>query len=354
MLWGSATSTSIPPPAFRRTPRSSSSTTSTLTPEPTARLRRSFERNWNEAPPRLRAAAATPPPPTPTRPGAWAEFSDIVFRPMTQDFFVRPFSAILRSQTWTTLREAIRGSHQAYTAGPIGRAIVLLAIPMVLEMVLESVFAVVDVFWVSKLGSDSVATVGMTESILALIYAVAIGLSIGATATVARRIGEKDPERAAASAVQSIALGIAVAVPIGIVCALSARRLLALLGAPASVVATGVHFTQIMLGANVVILLLFLVNAIFRGAGDATMAMRSLWLANIFNLVLDPCLIFGLCPFPRLGVTRAAVATTCGRGMGVLFQVWTLMRGRGRVVIERRHLHLDPPVMLRLLHVSAN
>jgi putative MATE family efflux protein len=273
---------------------------------------------------------------------------------MTQFFFVRPFSAILRSQAWATLREAIRGSHQDYTEGPIGRAVVLLAIPMVLEMVLESVFAVVDVFWVSKLGADAVATVGMTESILALIYAVAIGLSMGAAATVARRIGEKDPERAAAAAVQSIALGIAVAVPIGILGALSARRLLALLGAPASVVATGVHFTQIMLGANVVILLLFLINAIFRGAGDATMAMRSLWLANILNLVLDPCLIFGLGPFPRLGVTGAAVATTCGRGLGVLFQVWTLRRGRGRVVISRRHLHLEPRVMLRLLRVSAN
>jgi putative MATE family efflux protein len=273
---------------------------------------------------------------------------------MAQLFYTRPFSAILRSETWATLREAIRGSHQDYTAGPIGRAIVLLAIPMVLEMVLESVFAVVDVFWVSKLGADAVATVGMTESLLALIYAVAIGLSMGATATVARRIGEKDPEQAASAAVQSIALGIAVAVPIGIVGALSARRLLAILGAPESVVATGVHFTQIMLGANVVILLLFLINAIFRGAGDATMAMRSLWLANIFNLVLDPCLIFGFGPFPRLGVTGAAVATTCGRGIGVLFQVWTLGRGRGRVVIGRRHLHLQPRVMLRLLRVSAN
>src|SRR5712692_2758773 len=249
---------------------------------------------------------------------------------------------------WATVAEALRGSRQDFTEAPIGRAVLLLAIPMVLEMVLESVFAVVDVFWVSKLGADAVATVGMTESLLALIYAVAIGLSMGATSTVARRIGEKDPEQAAAAAVQSIAVGIAVAVPIGIVGALSARRLLALLGAPASVVATGVHFTQIMLGANVVILLLFLVNAIFRGAGDATMAMRSLWLANIFNLVLDPCLIFGLGPFPRLGVTGAAVATTCGRGIGVLFQVWTLIRGRGRVVIRREHLRLDPPAMLRL------
>jgi putative MATE family efflux protein len=259
-----------------------------------------------------------------------------------------------KSGFWPTLVEAIRGSHQDYTEGPIGRAIVLLAVPMVLEMVLESVFAVVDVFWVSRLGADAVATVGMTESMMALIYAVAIGLSMGATATVARRIGEKDPERAAAAAVQSIALGIAVAVPIGIVGASQAPRLLGLLGAPPSVIATGSRFTAIMLGANVVILLLFLINAIFRGAGDATMAMRSLWLANVFNLVLDPCFIFGLGPFPRLGVAGAAVATTCGRGIGVLYQLWTLSRGRGRVVIRRRHLRLEPRVMLRLLRVSGN
>jgi len=258
------------------------------------------------------------------------------------------------SSFWATLAEAIRGSHQDYTEGSIGRAIVLLAVPMVLEMVLESVFAVVDVFWVSKLGADAVATVGMTESMLALIYAVAIGLSMGATATVARRIGEKDPERAAASAVQSIALGVAVAVPIGILGASFAPNLLRLLGASPEVVARGWRFTAIMLGANVVILLLFLINAIFRGAGDATMAMRSLWIANIFNLMLDPCFIFGLGPFPRLGVTGAAVSTTCGRSLGVLFQLWTLSRGRGRVVIRRRHLRLQPASMLRLLRISGN
>ncbi|SRR6266542_1535361 len=259
-----------------------------------------------------------------------------------------------RVSAWATVREAMRGSRQDYTEGPIGRAIVLLAIPMVLEMVLESVFAVVDVFWVSKLGADAVATVGLTESMLALIYAVAIGLSMGAMATVARRIGEKDPERAAAAAVQSIALGIAVAVPIGIAGATLAPRLLAAMGAAPGVIATGSRFTAIMLGANGVILLLFLINAIFRGSGDASMAMRSLWLANIFNLFLDPCFIFGLGPFPRLGVTGAAVATTCGRGIGVLFQLWTLSRGRGRVVIRRHHLKLEPAVMLRLLRVSAN
>jgi putative MATE family efflux protein len=255
---------------------------------------------------------------------------------------------------WATVREAMRGSRQDYTEGPIGRAIVLLAIPMVLEVALESVLAVVNVFWVGRLGADAIATVGLTESMLALVYAVAMGLSMGAAATVARRIGEKDPERAAAAAVQSIALGVVVAVPIGIAGAMLAPRLLVAMGAQPSVIATGSRFTAIMLAANVVILLLFLINAIFRGAGDASIAMRSLWLANIINLLLDPCLIFGLGPFPRLGVTGAAVATCIGRGTGVLFQLWTLSRGRGRIVIKRRHLSIDPAAMLRLLRVSAN
>jgi putative MATE family efflux protein len=225
---------------------------------------------------------------------------------------------------------------------------------MVAEMVMESVFAIADIFWVSKLGADSVATVGITESMLALIYAVAIGVSISATATVARRIGEKDPEHAATAAVQAIALGISLAVPIGIAGALLAPRLLAFMGGSASLVATGWRYTGIMLGGNVVIMLLFLINAIFRGAGDAAIAMRVLWFANILNIVLGPCFIFGLGPFPRLGVTGAALATTIGRGSGVLYQLWTLSRGRGRVVIERRHLRLDPAVMLRMLRLSGN
>jgi len=255
---------------------------------------------------------------------------------------------------WPTVREALRGSRRDYTSGPIGRAILLLAIPMVLEMVLESVFAVVDVFWVSKLGPDAVATVGITESMLALIYAVAIGLSMAATATVARRTGEKNPEGASSAAVQAIALGISVAVPIGIAGAILAPKLLALMGANASVVSKGAGFTRIMLGMNVVILLLFLINAIFRGAGDAAIAMRVLWLANIINLVLDPCLIFGLGPFPALGVTGAAVATTCGRGTAVIVQFVTLFRMRGRIGIARRHLRLDPAVMVRMLRLSGN
>ena len=230
---------------------------------------------------------------------------------------------------FSTLQEALRGSHGDFTEGPIGRAVILLAVPMVLEMALESVFAVVDVFWVSQLGAGAVATVGLTESMLALLYALAIGLSIAATATVARRIGERDRERAARTAVQAIALGVCVAVPLGLAGALFAPRLLALMGASPDVVASGWEFTAVMLGGNIVIVLLFLINAIFRGAGDAAVAMRVLWLANAINLVLDPCLIFGLGPFPALGVTGAAVATTTGRGLAVVLQLVTLARGHG-------------------------
>ena len=258
------------------------------------------------------------------------------------------------SGAWATLREAIRGSKQDFTEGPIGRAIFLLAVPMVAEMLMESLFAVVDIFWVSKLGADAVATVGLTESMLALIYAVAIGLSMGATAMVARRTGEKDPERAASTAVQAIALGIVLAIPIGIAGALLAPKLLALMGASPSVVATGSGFTAIMLGTNVVILLLFLINAVFRGAGDAAIAMRVLWLANALNIVLGPCFIFGLGPFPEMGVTGAAVGTCIGRGTGVLYQLWTLSRAGGRIAVGRRHVKLDPAVMLRLLRISGS
>jgi putative MATE family efflux protein len=255
---------------------------------------------------------------------------------------------------WQSLREALRGSHQDFTEGPIGRAILLLAVPMVMEMVLESVFAVVDVFWVSKLGPDAIATVGITESMLSLIYAVAIGLSMAATAMVARRVGEKNYEAAAEAAVQAIGLGACLAVPIAMVGIFFAPHLLNLMGGSPQLVRSGAGYTAVMLGGNVVVLLLFLINAIFRGSGDAAIAMRVLWGANLINLVLDPCLIFGLGPFPKLGVTGAAVATTCGRGIGVLFQIVALLRGGGRITIRRRHVRLHPLVMLRLLRISLS
>ena len=255
---------------------------------------------------------------------------------------------------WDTVREALRGSHHDYTAGPIGRAIILLAIPMVMEMVMESVFAVVDVFWVAHLGPNAVATVGLTESMLALVYTAAMGLSIGVMAMVARRIGEKNPAGAAEAATQGIALGVIVAAAFGVLGAIFAPRLLGVMGAPPAVIAIGSGYTRVMLGGNMVIVLLFLINATFRGAGDAAIAMRVLWLANWINIVLGPCLIFGLGPFPELGVKGAAIATTIGRGTGVLYQVYQLMRRDGRIVIHRDQLRLRPAVMRTLLRLSGS
>ena len=255
---------------------------------------------------------------------------------------------------WATIREALHGSRQDFTEGPVGRAVVLLAVPMILEMALESVFAVVDVFWVSKLGAGAIATIGLTESMLAIVYAVAIGLSMSTGAMVARRIGEKDPERASRTALQAIGLGIFVGLAIGIPAAMNARRLLALMGAGPDVIAAGGGFATIMLGGNVVIVLLFLINASFRGAGDAAIAMRVLWIANIVNLVLDPCLIFGLGPFPKLGVTGAAVATTTGRGIAVVIQLVILFRGKGRISIGRRSFRFDFDAIRTLLRLAGH
>jgi putative MATE family efflux protein len=224
---------------------------------------------------------------------------------------------------------------------------------MILEMVMESTFAVVDVFWVAHLGAAAVATVGMTESMLAVVFAVAMGLSISATATVARRIGEKDREAAAHAAVQIVALGAGVAAVLGAAGALLAPRLLALLHAPPEVLANA-SFTRIMLGGNATILLLFLTNAIFRGAGDAAISMRVLWLANWINILLGPCLIFGLGPFPRLGITGAAIATNIGRGTGALFALSRLLRADARIQVRRRHLHLDLKLMGRIARLAAS
>jgi putative MATE family efflux protein len=255
---------------------------------------------------------------------------------------------------WAAVREALRGSRRDYTEGPVGRAIFILAIPMVLEMVMESVFAVVDVFFVSRLGTDAVATVGLTESMLAVVYTVAFGLSIAATAMVARRTGEGDREAAAGTAVQAVALGAIVAALLGVTGALFAPRLLRVMGASPAVLATGTRFTRIMLGGAGSVLLLFLANAIFRGAGDPAVAMRTLWLANTINIVLGPCLIFGLGPFPSLGVTGAAVATTIGRGTGALVGLSNLFRRGGHIEVHGRHLRLQPRVMLRMLRVSGS
>ena len=255
---------------------------------------------------------------------------------------------------WHTVREALRGSRRSYTEGPIGRAILLLAIPMVLEVVLESVFAVTDVFFVSRLGENAIATVGLTESMMAMIYTLAIGLSIGATATVARRIGERNPDDAARAAAQTLFLGFVVSVVLGIAGVVLAPRMLALLGATREVIATGVNFTRVMLGGNASVFMLFLINAIFRGAGDAAIAMRVLWLANAINIVLGPLLIFGVGPFPELGVVGAAVATTIGRGTGAAFALYKLFQPGRHIQLRREHLRADVALMGRVVRLSGS
>jgi putative MATE family efflux protein len=254
---------------------------------------------------------------------------------------------------WSAIRESLRGSRQDYTVGPVGRSIILLAIPMVLEMCMESIFAVVDIKWVSYLGPDAMATVGLTESLLTLMYALAIGLSIGATATVARRIGEHNPDGAARAAIQSLALGLIVSIVIALVGAPLAPKLLSLMGASPEVVAHGSPFTTVMLAGNLTIMMLFMINAIFRGAGDAAIAMRVLWFANILNIVISPCFIFGIGPFPKLGIAGAAVGTNIGRGAGALYALSRLIRKGGRFEIKREHFRFEPAIMGRLIRLSA-
>lgn len=249
--------------------------------------------------------------------------------------------------------QALRGDGPGPTEGALVPAILLLAIPMVLEMSMESVFAVVDIFWVARLGEAAVTAVGLTEILMAVLYTVDGGLSIGVTALVARRIGEKDPEGAADAVVQAGLLGLLVCTVTGVLGAVYAADLLRLMGAEAEVVAVGTGYTRVLLGFNGVLLFLFVFNAVFRGAGDAAIAMRVLWIANGLNLVLDPLLIFGWGPFPELGVTGAAVATTLGRGTAVGIQVWTLLRLSDRIRVGARHLRVRLEVMVRLLRLSG-
>src|SRR5579871_3333243 len=254
---------------------------------------------------------------------------------------------------WASLRDALAGTHQDYTEGPIGRAILLLAVPMVLEMCMESLFGVVDVFWVAHVGVDAIATVALTESGLTVLFAVALGLSMAATAMVARRIGEKNNKAAGVIAVQAIILGLIVSTITGVFGYIYAADLLRVMGASESVVRTGTNYTRVMMGGSASIFLLFLINAVFRGAGDAAIAMRVLWIANAVNIFLNPCLIFGLGPFPRLGVTGSAIGTTIGRGCGVLLQIWFLTRGKSRVVVHLNKIRLLPGLMLHLIRLSV-
>ncbi|MCH7820583.1 MAG: MATE family efflux transporter [Proteobacteria bacterium] len=250
------------------------------------------------------------------------------------------------------VRESLRDNDTDFTKGPIGRALGLLAIPMMLEMSMESIFAVVDIAFVSRLGTDAIAAVGITEAVVTLIYAVAIGLGMGVTAMVARRIGAKQPDAAASVMGQALWIGAVLSIGIGIAGATYSEDILRMMGATDSVVSTGKGYTAVMLGGSASIMYLFLLNAAFRGAGDASIALRSLWLANGLNIVLDPCLIFGLGPFPEMGVTGAAVATTIGRGTGVLYQLWYLFGGRGRLAFQFRHLRIVPELISRVLVIS--
>lgn len=253
---------------------------------------------------------------------------------------------------WRDILEAISGTDQDFTKGRLGRAILLLSIPMVLEMVMESVFAVVDIFFVSKLGAHAVATVGITESMMTIVYAIAMGLAVGTTALISRRTGEKNLEGASITAFQAIATGMLVSLLIAIPGASFASKLLTLMGADDEMVREGFMYTGIMLGGNGIIMLLFIINAVFRSAGDAVISMRVLWIANLINIILDPLLILGIGPFPELGIKGAAIATTIGRGTGVAYQFWLLFNGHGRVKLKVRHMFIQVGVLWQLIRLS--
>jgi putative MATE family efflux protein len=252
------------------------------------------------------------------------------------------------------IRSAIRGDEFDLTSIDLRKAIVLLAIPMMLELALESVFAVVDIFFVNKLGKHAVSAVGLTESMITIVYSVGIGLSAAATAVVARRIGEKDVEGASHAGAQAILLAIAASLAIGVPGFIFAEKLLKIMGAQPEAIAMGSTYARIMLGGNVVIILLFLINGVFRGAGNAAIAMKSLWIGNLFNIVLDPLLIFGIGFFPELGVTGAAVATTSGRAIAVIYQVWHLRRSSGALRLEAAHFRPDKKIIRDLLGIASS
>jgi len=257
-----------------------------------------------------------------------------------------------RGSVWAALRDAIRGTNADYTKIPLRKAVFLLAVPMVLELVLESTFAVVDIFFVAKLGSSAVATVGLTESYLFLLYSIAMGLAMAVTAVVARRIGEHKREEAAVTAVQAILIAVLVSVPFALVGIVWAQDLLRVMGADAWTLEHGYRYMQWMLGGNAVIMLLFVINAIFRGAGDAAIAMRVLWVANGLNIVLDPILIFGFGPIPAMGIEGAAIATNIGRGAGVLMQLWILFRGGQHIRVTAAQLVWRGAVLFNIVRTS--
>lgn len=261
-------------------------------------------------------------------------------------------SSVRIKNAFKNIGGSLKSNTLDYTEIRLGKALFLLAVPMVLEMIMESVFAVVDIFFVSKLGADAIATVGITESMLTIVYAIAFGLSMATTAMVSRRIGEKQKSRASHIAFQAILTGFCISLFIALPGIFLARNLLSLMGANQVIVEKMSGYTTLMFASNVVIMQLFIINAIFRSAGDAAVSMRVLWLANLINLVLDPLLIFGIGPFPGLGVMGAAVATTTGRGIGVLFQFFLLFHGKGRISLNLKHIRVDFRIIKQLLRLS--
>lgn len=270
----------------------------------------------------------------------------------TISFFLRLKSLQWRS-IWTNIKEAIGGTDRDFTSDSIGKALFILSIPMVLEMIMESIFAVVDIFFVSRLGADAVATVGITESSMTIVYAIAMGLSTATTALVARRIGEKKAGEAGVVAFQAIISGLVVSILISIPGVIYAKEFLLLMGASEEMAEAGYMFPAIMFGGNAVIMLLFIINAVFRSSGDAAVSMRVLIFGNLINLILDPLLIFGIGPFPELGLKGAAVATTTGRGLAVCYQFYLLFNGNKRIRMELQHLKIKVKVMVQLFKLSA-
>jgi len=259
--------------------------------------------------------------------------------------FSEQLKSIQWQSLWTDIREAVSGSDRDFTSDSIGRALLILSIPMVLEMIMESVFAVVDIFFVSKLGANAVATVGITESSMTIVYAIGMGLSMATTAIVARRIGEKKPEKAGIAAFQAIISGLLVSVLVAVPGVIYAREFLLLMGASKEMADAGYMFPMIMFGGNGVIMLLFIINAVFRSSGDAAISMRVLIMANLINIILDPLLIFGIGPFPELGLKGAAVATTTGRGLAVCYQFYLLFYGNKRIRLELHQIERNVSVV---------
>ncbi len=257
------------------------------------------------------------------------------------------------NKTIKLIWDAIRGTEKDFTSGSINRAIVLLSIPMILEMVMESTFAVVDIYFVGKIGENAINTVGLTESVLMLVYSLAIGLAMGATAMISRRIGEKKPEEAANVAVQAIMLSATIAIIVGALGFYFAEDILRMMGASDEMISSGIGYTKIIFATNIVIMLIFLLNGVFRGAGDASIAMRVLWLSNGLNIILDPIFIFGFGPIPAFGVEGAAIATTIGRGTGVLFQLYILFNGSSIIKISLRYFKIQLKVIWRLIDIGS-